>query len=57
MKRDPIVEELHYVRDQMVARFRGDLRALCEDARRRQEASGRPKRRLPPRPPAPAKAR
>jgi hypothetical protein len=41
MNSDPIVEEIHRIRAEMLARFNGDLHALVEDARRRQAASGR----------------
>lgn len=49
MKTDPIVEEVHRTREAIAARFGGDLRAICEDARKRQVASGRATRPLPPR--------
>ena len=39
---DPIIEEIHRVRREMSDRFGGDFAAMLEDARRRQEASGRP---------------
>ncbi len=39
---DPIVEEIHRVRREMSDRFGGDFVAMLNDARRRQEASGRP---------------
>jgi hypothetical protein len=42
MEPDPIVEEVHRIRAELLARFNGDLHALVEDARRRQAASGRP---------------
>ena len=58
MKTDPIVEEVHKAREAIAARFGGDLRAICEDAKARLAACGRPARSMPPRPapPAPAKA-
>jgi len=44
MKHDPdtIVEEIHLTRQRMAEKFGGDIRAILEDARKRQEASGRP---------------
>jgi hypothetical protein len=39
---DPILEEIHRVRREMSDRFGGDFVAMLNDARRRQEASGRP---------------
>ena len=51
---DPIVEEVHRIREQMLARWGGDLRALMIDAQRRTEEAGRAGRKLvslPPRTP------
>jgi hypothetical protein len=58
MKADPIVDEVHQAREAISKRFNGDLSAICEDARRRQSASGRKTRRLSPHqaPVRPAKA-
>jgi len=39
---DPILDEIHRTRREMSDRFGGDFAAMLEDARRRQEASGRP---------------
>jgi hypothetical protein len=39
---DPILDEIHQTRREMSDRFGGDFRAMLDDARRRQEASGRP---------------
>jgi hypothetical protein len=39
---DPVIEEIHRVRREISDRFGGDLRAIVEDARKRQAASGRP---------------
>ena len=50
MKSDPVVEEVHQTRNAISERFNDDLRAICEDARKRQAATGRKTRRLPPRP-------
>ena len=46
---DPIVEEEHQVRAAIAAKFNHDLRAICDDARRRQIASGEKVVALPPR--------
>ena len=58
MKSDPIVEEVHQTREAIAKRFGNDLRAICDDARRRQASGGRKPVRLPPRPArlTPAKA-
>jgi hypothetical protein len=42
MKSDPILDEIHRTRREISERFGGDLKAILEDARKRQEASGRP---------------
>ena len=39
---DPIIDEIHRTRREMSDRFGGDFVAMLDDARRRQEASGRP---------------
>jgi hypothetical protein len=39
--RDSIVEEIHRTRQRMAEKFGGDIAAILEDARKRQEASGR----------------
>jgi hypothetical protein len=39
---DPILDEIHRTRREMSERFGGDFLAMLEDARRRQEVSGRP---------------
>jgi hypothetical protein len=38
---DPIVEEIHRVRDDMAAKLGDDLHAICEDIRKKEAASGR----------------
>jgi hypothetical protein len=38
---NPIVEEVHRIREQMLAEYGGDLRALLKDARRRTEEAAR----------------
>lgn len=62
MTDDPIVEEVHQVREQMLAQYGGDLRALLRDAQRRTSAAAEAGRkvvlggaRVPQRPPAPAR--
>jgi hypothetical protein len=52
MTPDRIVEEVHRVRETLLARFNGDLRALVQDVRRREAESGRRVVQLPPRRPA-----
>lgn len=41
MWRDPIVEEIHRIRDEHAKKFNHDLHAMFEDIRREQMASGR----------------
>lgn len=40
MEPDPIVDEVHRIRSEIAERFGNDLRAIFEDARRRQIDSG-----------------
>lgn len=42
MTRNPILDELHEIRRQMLAEYHGDLSAYLRDAQARLEASGRP---------------
>ncbi|MBK8266864.1 MAG: hypothetical protein IPK83_00565 [Planctomycetes bacterium] len=49
MKNDPIVEEIHRIREEISERFHGDLHSICEDARVRLQKSGRKTISLPPR--------
>ena len=53
---DPIVEEVHKVRAAIARRFNNGLHAICQDAGKRQEASGRQALALPPRRVGPTKA-
>lgn len=46
---DPIIGELHSIRDQHAARFGYDIDAILQDIRARQETSGREYLRLPAR--------
>lgn len=36
MYQDPIIEEIHKIRDEYAERFNYDLHAMCEDLRKRQ---------------------
>ena len=49
MKPDPIVEEIHAIREAIGNRFNNDLMAICDDARKRQAQSPRRVVKLPPR--------
>ena len=37
MLKDPIIEEIHQIRDEWAAAFQYDLRALCEDIKRQEK--------------------
>ncbi|MCY3722749.1 MAG: hypothetical protein OXG97_11060, partial [Candidatus Poribacteria bacterium] len=37
MLKDPIIEEIHRIRDEWAASFQYDLRALCEDIKRQEK--------------------
>ena len=52
MSRDPIVDEVRAVREKLAAKFNFDVRAIGEDARKRQAKSGH--RVISPRPKRPA---
>jgi hypothetical protein len=39
--RDTIIDEIHRTRQRMAEKFGGDIAAILEDARKRQEVSGR----------------
>nr|VFK03914.1 MAG: hypothetical protein BECKH772B_GA0070898_103893 [Candidatus Kentron sp. H]VFK04119.1 MAG: hypothetical protein BECKH772A_GA0070896_103833 [Candidatus Kentron sp. H]VFK06978.1 MAG: hypothetical protein BECKH772C_GA0070978_103873 [Candidatus Kentron sp. H] len=41
MWRDPIVEEIHKIREEHAARFNYDLEAIYQDLKRLERASGR----------------
>ena len=51
MWHDPIVEEIHRIRDEHAKKFGYDLHAICEDLRKKQAASGRKVVSLQPRRP------
>jgi hypothetical protein len=57
MTDDPIVEEVHAIRSELLAQHCGDLRALLRDAQRRTEQAAQAGRMVVtgrPRPPRPA---
>ena len=54
-RKDPIIEEIHAVREEIARQADYDLDKMFEQARARQEASGLKAVRLPPRRPEPAK--
>jgi hypothetical protein len=57
MQPDPIVEEIHRIREEIAARFNYDIDAIGKDAQQRDAAGDRQIVRRPPRRPvAPAKA-
>jgi len=39
---DPIVAEVRKIREKLAAKFNYDIRAICEDARKREKKSGHP---------------
>ena len=41
-KHDSIIEDIHCTRRRIAEKFGGDLLAMIEDARQRQESSGHP---------------
>ena len=51
---DPVIAELHAVRDEHAARFEYDIGAIFEDIRATQKALGRKCVKLPARRPGPA---
>jgi hypothetical protein len=48
MKDDPIVDEVRKAGEEYLAKFNFDLKAVCEDLRRRSEAAGRKNVSYPP---------
>ena len=42
MWEDPIVAEVRKIREKLAAKFHYDIRAICEDARKREKKSGHP---------------
>jgi hypothetical protein len=55
MSRDPIVDEIHKVREEYARQFDFDARAICRDIQAKQLASGRKLVSLPARKPTPKK--
>ena len=51
MTHDPIVDEIRRYREEYAANFNHDIKAMVEDAQRRQADDGREVVRLDPRPP------
>lgn len=51
MWKDPIVEEVRRIRDELAARFNYDIKSIVENARKEQKASGRKVVSFPPRKP------
>ena len=41
MKLDPVLAQVRKVREEYAAQFRGNVRAMMDDIRRRQKESGR----------------
>ena len=54
---DPIVAEIHAARERIMAACNGDLHALCEQLRARQQTAGRTPLRHESRPPRPGSGR
>jgi hypothetical protein len=52
---DPIVEEIHKIREALSQASGDDIRKIAEAAKARQAESGRKAVRLPPREPRPAR--
>jgi hypothetical protein len=56
MTDDPIVEQVHHIRSELLAQYGGDLRAMLRDAQLRTEQAARGGREVVagrPRPPRP----
>jgi hypothetical protein len=53
-RKDPIIEEIHAVREELAREADYDIEKMLEAARARQAASGRQAVRLPPRKVEPA---
>lgn len=41
MKSDPVIDELHRIRDEHAKKLNYDVHAICEEIRRREKSSGR----------------
>ncbi|WP_295396219.1 hypothetical protein [uncultured Thiodictyon sp.] len=55
MWRDPIVDEIHKVREEYARKFDFDVGAICKDIQVKQASSGRKLVSFPPRKPTPKK--
>lgn len=40
--RDPVIDEIRKIRDELSERFHGDIHAMAEEMRRQAAASGKP---------------
>ncbi len=56
MLNDPIVDEIHRLREAYAAQFNYDLQAIYRDLKEKEKASGRTFVHLPPKPAEPADA-
>jgi hypothetical protein len=56
MNDNPIVEEVHRIREEMLAQYGGDLHALVKAIQRREEDAARSGRRTVAPPPDPSQA-
>ncbi len=54
-RKDPVIEEIHAIREELARAANYDIDKLLEAARARQAKSGRPAVRLPPRKPGAAR--
>ena len=54
MSPDPIVAEIHNIREQIAAEFNNDLHAMVKDAQQRDALGDRLVVRREPRPPSPS---
>ena len=48
--KDPVVEEVHKIRQAHASKFNFDLHAICEDLRKKEKICGHPLVTLPPKP-------
>ena len=53
MTEDPIVDEIHRIREKIAEQANNDLAAICRAAREHQSASGEEPVAMPPRKPDP----
>jgi hypothetical protein len=45
---NPLIQEIHAIRQEYAKRFKGDLKAICDDARKKQGHDGH--KLVPPNP-------